>query len=499
MDAQAAAVEVPLYSPPPHNGNGKAEGTPGPKSYGGQNWLIWLCLRYRVVVACLGRRWGKTEGCMRLLLEKASRKKGHYRAGYGTPTARLARRRYDEFLGMFTRAGFKVTHNRQDLVLTIENAINGCTGMTLFFWGLEEPDNIRGEALDDLILDECKDILGRAYFSVLRAMLIDTNGFVLLMGTPSRIGKGSAWYRKLFLIAKGGKNPDYAWLSGPTHDNPNLTPESIAAAISDVESEGGSVEEEIYARWLSDQGAVFECLPQTFSVPVLREEGKDLWIGEDVDTGIAAIDHLHPGREPDQYIIGFDIALLRDFSVAAVFNRRTRDMAALLRMHRTPDHVQQDRLMELHLRYNHATILYDRNGLGLGWMGEMGRRFGKYGVPVVWTAQEKIADIRRASMLCQKAGGGPAVASESWALLNVAWLYAEFEAYTVQTHDAQEKPLAVPKYGAPPGLHDDGVAACAMAARWLMTAQSVVETTKEPAMFSGQWAIDRLEKRRLYR
>jgi hypothetical protein len=473
---------------------------------GGQQLLIWLCLHFRVVVACLGRRWGKTHGCMRLILEKASRKKGSYKAGYGTPTARLARRRYREFLIMFKRAGYAVSPNTQDLVLHITTPINGCTSLTLFFWGLEEPDNIRGEGLDDLILDECKDILSRAYYSVLRHMLIETGGSVLMMGTPSRIGKGSVWYRREFLRAKNGEE-NYAWLTGPTHDNPLLKEEHIAAAIKDVESEGGSVEEEIYARWLEDQGAVFECLPQVFSVPRLREpapgQRDGLWVGEDPDHGEKPRDHLHPGRSPDTYVIGFDIALKRDSSVAAVFNRRTRDMAALLRMTRVPDYAQQDRLVELHTLYRSAPILYDGNGLGMGWMGEMQRRFGKYAIPVVWSVQEKIADVRRGIQLCSKAGD-PRMRPEAWALIQAPWLYAEFEAYQVITHDTNNVQLSTPKYRAPPGLHDDGVSACLLASRYLMSAVDAVEVKAEPPLGSGAWALQRLQKRigsagRLYR
>lgn len=487
------ARPVRTYDPPPHNGNGRATGTPGPKGWGGQNWLIWLCLRYRVVVACLGRRWGKTRACMMLILEKASRKTGDYRVGYGTPTARLARRRYDEFLGLFKRAGIRVRPNRQDLVLEVEG-MERCTSITMFFWGLDEPDNVRGEGLDDLILDECKDILSRAYYSVLRPMLMDTGGSVLLMGTPSRIGKGAGWFWREYQAAKAG-GKDRAWLTGPTHDNPTLKAADIQAAVEDVEREGKSVQEELFAQWLPSDGAVFENLPATFTVPWLTEShsaGTSLWTGEEPDRGVPALDPLHPGREPHHYCIGFDLALLRDYSVAAVFNRTTRDMAALMRMHRVPDDEQRRLVYDLHHRYNGATVLWDRTGFGVGFMGEMHRLFGKHGVPIVWSHAEKMADLRRARTLCQRAG-----TPEGWALIEAPWLYAEFEAYQLTTHNANEEQLATPKAGAPAGLHDDGVSACMLASRWLLGAQVPTVTTAKPRLFGVGWAAEQFERERL--
>ena len=55
---------------------------------------------------------------------------------------------------------------------------------------MDDPDNARGHTADRVGFDEVADINPRAYYEVVRAMLMDTNGDLWGMGTP----KGRNWF-----------------------------------------------------------------------------------------------------------------------------------------------------------------------------------------------------------------------------------------------------------------------------------------------------------------
>ena len=68
-----------------------------------------------------------------------------------------------------------------------------------YFRSLDNPDNARGRTADGVIIDEVADVEKEAYTEVLRPMLIDTEGWLLAMGTP----KGYNWVYEEFQAAHG--------------------------------------------------------------------------------------------------------------------------------------------------------------------------------------------------------------------------------------------------------------------------------------------------------
>lgn len=57
-------------------------------------------------------------------------------------------------------------------------------GGTIIYRSLDDPDNARGHTADGVVIDECGDVIPEAWYDVLRPMLIDTNGWAWLIGSP---------------------------------------------------------------------------------------------------------------------------------------------------------------------------------------------------------------------------------------------------------------------------------------------------------------------------
>ena len=435
---------------------------------GGQKRLIELALAHRTVTCVVGRSWGKTAACLLLLIYEADVTKGIYQAAYCTPTNRLARKMYRAMkavLGPMVK-----WHSDVDQILELwPIGSKGNKGSIIDFWGLQAGEAKRGDRKHRIIVDECVNVLARVITRVLRWMLLGRVGKMLFIGTPGWKGVGAHWFKRQHDKGFDKAYPRHASMHGPSHGNPKLEPSDIAELIEDAEEEGESVEEEVYAQWLTGEGAVFRNLDATFTVPILREEiDGTLWIFEDADQGIEQTPHVE-GRLPDSYVMGIDFGQSKDWTVAAIFNRRTRRMAALYRKRRIPYHKHTRSLHELRSRYNAALVRMDAGGGHGGATREwMAVRYGDGCQEIKWSTFSKEKDITKAQQLCEHAGNDEEVVGPAWFLGMVPWLRAEFESYQIETKTAGDKERIRPQFGAPPGQHDDGVCACVLAAEPLL-------------------------------
>ena len=57
-------------------------------------------------------------------------------------------------------------------------------GSTISLKGAEKPNNLRGRALDFVVLDEFADMRPEAWYEVIRPSLSDRLGSALFIGTP---------------------------------------------------------------------------------------------------------------------------------------------------------------------------------------------------------------------------------------------------------------------------------------------------------------------------
>ena len=170
--------------------------------------MIAAALIHQICIWAVGRRYGKTLGGVILLYIEGGRCEGRvYKAAYCSPTYKRAREVYGEFVRTFK---FLISKKRETDLYCELKPFGVNIGMKVWFWSLEQHDNLRGEGLDRVIIDECADIAQEAYDATLMPMLADTNGKALLLGTPKRVGCGFVWFHTEF---RKGEDPD----AYPTH------------------------------------------------------------------------------------------------------------------------------------------------------------------------------------------------------------------------------------------------------------------------------------------
>lgn len=174
--------------------------------------------RYKVL-AC-GRRWGKTRLGTALCLETALRGK---RAWWVAPSYKLA------------AVGWRgVTLLARQLpgadVRQAERMITLPTGGTVQVRSADDPQSLRGEGLDFVVLDECAYMKAEAWTEALRPALSDRQGGALFISTP----RGLNWFHALWLRGQDPTQSEWCSWRFKTSDNPFIAPEEIEAARGDL-------------------------------------------------------------------------------------------------------------------------------------------------------------------------------------------------------------------------------------------------------------------------
>ncbi len=89
----------------------------------------------------------------------------------------------------------------------------------------DNPQSLRGEGLDGLVMDECAFIQEAAWNEALRPALSDKLGWALFISTP----KGRNWFWRLWVRGQEGGEEWQSW-QFPTGTNPYIAPTEIEAA-----------------------------------------------------------------------------------------------------------------------------------------------------------------------------------------------------------------------------------------------------------------------------
>lgn len=478
----------------------------GARGYPGQWQVLEACLTTRVVTAIMGRSWGKTPCALFLVLAEAPTVQGDYHAAYCSPTLKLARTMFRAWRRVFRDIEGGDT-SVQDLTLHIQ--FPGQDAIYVYFWGLEEYDNLRGPRLHRLIIDECKDVAEGA-LAALRPMLLGRNGKSLFLGTPQQIGPGAKWFKREF---RKGQDPDtdsHASFTAPSHGNPYLTDEELEQMIAELDDEK-TVREEIYAELIEDDNAVFSNLKAVFSVPVdatfrlelgppvddkpgvlvlpvASHERPNLWVGAPPDQG-------DEYRHPKRYIGGLDFGETNDRTVFRVFDPETREEVAVLRLVRM-DYDDQIPLLDwLWTTYNVIGV-YDGSPHGKEAQRWLARKYEDRAIERKWSGDTKREDIARGKRFCTTAGKAPEYGTR-WHMLNVPWILNEWESFEVRYEKKDGTRLKTPDYGAPSGMFDDSVAA-GLLASFLLQHPYIprLKETPEPQPNTGRWLIDQGQRRK---
>ncbi len=175
------------------------------------------------VLAC-GRRWGKTRMCSQIAIEKGFKGK---RVWWVAPTYQVARLGWREVVGVVSQFPTPVTVKEGAMVVEFKS------GGFIAFKSADAPDNLRGEGLDYLIMDEADFVKGEVWEQVLRPALSDRKGGAIFISTP-KVENG--WFHKMFKKGQTGEDPEIKSWQFSSYDNPFMDPKELNKIREDTPS-----------------------------------------------------------------------------------------------------------------------------------------------------------------------------------------------------------------------------------------------------------------------
>lgn len=303
---------------------------------------------------------------------------------------------------------------------------------SVLFRSLDDPDNVRSKTANGIVLDEAADIAATAWNEALRPMLMDTNGWLLAIGSP----KGRNWFWQEWRRANDGDSADASAFQAPTlgvtitGDGITRTPhplENPHISFAEIEHLYATMpdrvfRQEILAEFVEDGGGVFRGVRQCVTTD---------------DT--PPID--------SQYVIGADWGRSQDYTVFTVIDITRNRVVAIDRSNLVDYAVQRGRLRALWERYGQCAIIAESNSMGQPIIEQLARE-GLRLRPFVTTNATKAAIIEGLSLAFER---------KQITIPDHPILVSELEAYESQT-----LPSGLTRYSAPEGMHDDCVMSLAI-------------------------------------
>lgn len=359
------------------------------------------------VLAC-GRRWGKsrlgTLQCTDVALRGG-------RAWWVAPTYKMATPGRRGLYRMASQIPGAVVNKGEGLVTMP-------SGGTAQVRSADDPEGLRGEGLDFVVMDECAFMTEAAWVESLRPALSDRLGKALFISTP----KGRNWFWRLYQRGQDGADPDWMSWQRPSRENPYLKAAEIEAARRDLPER--VFQQEYEALFLDDAGGVFRRVVEAATLQPQAPTARS------------------------QYVMGVDWGKSADFTVLTVIDVKQREMVYMDRFNQIDYAFQRGRLGVLVERYRPTVIMVESNSMGEPIIEQLQRE----GLPVrafLTTNATKAAVIEALALAFERT---------ELRILDDPTLIGELQAY-----EMDRTPSGMVRYGAPEGMHDDTVMSLALA------------------------------------
>ena len=221
--------------------------------------------RFRNCVA--GRRFGKTHLSVTELLKAATSGKNK-NCWYVAPTYGAAKEIAWDMLIHTIPDEYIIKSNESALTLKLIN------GSVISLKGAEKPNNLRGRALDFVVLDEFADMRPEAWYEVIRPSLSDRQGSALFIGTP----KGRNHFYDLWASGMNGAD-GWASFQYTTLEGGNVPESEVEAARIDLDER--TFNQEYCAEFVSYSGIIYYSFSREHSVLACGDDNGTLLIGMD--------------------------------------------------------------------------------------------------------------------------------------------------------------------------------------------------------------------------
>ena len=387
--------------------------------------------RARFKVLACGRRWGKTRygthKCLRVALAGG-------RAWWVAPSYKGAAVGWRGVKGLARQIPGAEKSETQRLV-----TMPG--GGSVQVRSADEPDSLRGEGLDLVIIDEAAFVQEEAWTGALRPALSDRIGSAVFISTP----RGRNWFFHLWNRGQSGDDPDWHSWRFPTSSNPFISPDEIEAARQELPEDVFA--QEYLAEFLEGSGAVFRNIIACLTAPACNPDD-------------------HAGHRT---VMGADWGKQADFTALSVGCVDCRQEVALDRFNQIDYIFQRGRLEALAQEWRVQAIVAEANAMGEPVIEELQRS----GLPVagfMTTATSKPPLIENMALASERG---------EWAWLPDRVARAELEAYTRIVSPTTGRS----SYSAPSGQHDDTVMARALMLRAAMRPTRLVDFVIDEVTF----------------
>ena len=361
----------------------------------------------RLKVLAAGRRWGKTRIGVNECLDTAAQ---GGRAWWVAPSYKMGEVGWRPLRRIGAAIGAEV--RKVDRMIRLPN------GGEVTVRSADDPDSLRGEGLDFVVLDECAFMAEAAWAEALRPSLADRRGRALFISTP----KGRNWFWRNWQKGNAGEE-DWASWRFPTSANPYIPAGEIEAARRGLPER--IFQQEFEARFLEGTGSVFR--------------------------GVMAAATATPqdgATEGHEYIMGVDWAKHADYTVLSMLDATTKELVYLDRFSQIDYQTQLGRLEGLYIRFEPHQIIAERNSMGEPLIEQLQRQ-GYPVQPFTMTNASKAEMVDALALAFER---------RDLRILNDPVLIGELQAF-----ESQRLPSGMLRYDHPPGMHDDTVIALGLA------------------------------------
>ena len=369
----------------------------------------------RFLVLSAGRRWGKTVTGLNWLLSGSCELPGE--SWWVAPIYSQSKMAFRKLLSAAKKgkaeAAFKsISHS--------ELRVEMINGAAIMFKSADNPDNLRGEGLRRVVVDEAARVKREVWEEVLRPSVSDTHGRVLFISTP----KGKNWFYELWTRGQDKLQPEFKSWKFPTADNPKVLESDIDQARQSLPVD--VFRQEYLAEFLENSAGVFRNIKACITSG--REEplaGKS-------------------------YFGGLDLARLTDFTVLTILDENARQVY-WDRFNLLDWTVQKERIIPIVRKYK-ARLNVDSTGVGDPIYEDL-RRAGLDVQGYKFTAESKKKLIETLMLgFDQK---------------KIAIIDEKVQTNELDIFEYQIGSSGMVHYSAPSGYHDDAVIALSLA-YWLI-------------------------------
>ncbi len=361
--------------------------------------------RFKVMSAV--RRWGKTRLGVNECLDAASKGGRAWWVSPSYKTSEVGWRPLRQIARKIPNAEVRLV----DRMVTLPG------GGFVAVRSADNPDSLRGEGLDFVVMDECAFMQREAWTEAIRPALSDRLGKALFISTP----KGRNWFWENYQRGINGEEGWAAW-TFPTVNNPYIAASEVEAARRDLPEI--IYRQEYLAEFVDDQGGVFRRVQE------------------------AAVLESQEPQAGRQYVAGVDVASSIDFTVVSVLDAESKEMVYMDRFNRVDYPVLIDRLESVYHRYSLTSMVVESNSIGRPVIDELVTR-GLNIVPFTTTSATKQAIIQSLQS---------AFENGLIRVLDEPVLVGELLSF-----ESKRNASGSFSYSAPDGMHDDTVMSLAIA------------------------------------